>query len=80
VASFETRRNSPLGKFSEGLPPVPLLAKAGSISIRDLRMWHRGTPNRSTEPRPMLSMICNLMWAHIIHAPTSFLRVGLGTA
>jgi ectoine hydroxylase-related dioxygenase (phytanoyl-CoA dioxygenase family) len=59
---IEERRNSPLGKFSESLQPVPLIAPAGSISIRDLRMWHRGTPNRTTEPRPMLSMICNRPW------------------
>jgi hypothetical protein len=25
-------------------------------------MWHRGTPNRSDQPRPMLSMICNRPW------------------
>ncbi|MDQ1696515.1 MAG: hypothetical protein QOJ03_1868 [Frankiaceae bacterium] len=59
---IEKRRASPLGRFSETLQAVPLLAPAGAISIRDLRMWHRGTPNRSTEPRPMLSMICNRPW------------------
>jgi hypothetical protein len=59
---IDARRSTPLGRFSESLPPVPLLAKAGSISIRDLRMWHRGTPNRSEKPRPMLSMICNRPW------------------
>jgi ectoine hydroxylase-related dioxygenase (phytanoyl-CoA dioxygenase family) len=30
---------------------------AGSILIRDVRMWHRGTPNRSDEIRPNLALI-----------------------
>ncbi|SDX89224.1 phytanoyl-CoA dioxygenase family protein [Paenibacillus sp. CF384] len=30
---------------------------AGSIMIRDDRMWHRGTPNRSDKPRPNIALI-----------------------
>ena len=30
---------------------------AGSILIRDVRMWHRGTPNHSDEIRPNLALI-----------------------
>ena len=29
-----------------------VLMPAGSLLIRDARMWHRGTPNVSDEPRP----------------------------
>ncbi|HEU5140096.1 MAG TPA: phytanoyl-CoA dioxygenase family protein [Bacillales bacterium] len=33
------------------------LMPAGSIMIRDDRMWHRGTPNRSNRHRPNIAMI-----------------------
>ncbi|MFE7064306.1 phytanoyl-CoA dioxygenase family protein [Sutcliffiella sp. NPDC057660] len=36
--------------------------KAGSIVIRDIRMWHRGTPNRSDYRRTNLAMIFNRSW------------------
>lgn len=35
---------------------------AGSIALRDLRMWHRGTPNRSSEPRPMIALVYFRHW------------------
>jgi len=35
---------------------------AGSLLIRDLRMWHRGTPNRSDHPRPHLALVYVRPW------------------
>ena len=35
----------------------PLLMPSGSIVIRDMRTWHRGMPNRTKEPRTMLSIV-----------------------
>ncbi len=35
---------------------------AGSLLIRDMRMWHRGTPNRSGEIRPHLALIYSRFW------------------
>jgi len=35
---------------------------AGSVVIRDMRMWHRGTPNRSSEIRPHLALIYARAW------------------
>jgi hypothetical protein len=35
---------------------------AGSLLIRDMRMWHRGTPNRSTVARPHLALIYSRFW------------------
>ncbi len=35
---------------------------AGSVVIRDMRMWHRGTPNRSNEIRPHLALIYARAW------------------
>jgi len=39
-----------------------VLMPAGSIVIRDSRMWHRGTPNRSTAPRPNFTLIYSRFW------------------
>ena len=41
-------------------PAVP----SGSVLIRDMRLWHRGMPNRSDRPRPMIAMI---HWPHWWH-------------
>ncbi len=38
------------------------LMPAGSLLIRDMRMWHRGTPNRSHQPRPNLALIYARPW------------------
>ena len=34
-----------------------LIMPAGSIVFRDMRTWHRGMPNRTQEPRTMLSIV-----------------------
>jgi hypothetical protein len=34
----------------------------GSLLIRDIRLWHRGMPNRSDRVRHMLAMIHNVGW------------------
>jgi ectoine hydroxylase-related dioxygenase (phytanoyl-CoA dioxygenase family) len=49
-------------QFANGIPGQPVLMPAGSFLIRDPRMWHRGTPNRSDAPRPMLSFAYNRTW------------------
>jgi ectoine hydroxylase-related dioxygenase (phytanoyl-CoA dioxygenase family) len=56
-------RESPLGRFTEEeMTPQQVITPAGSVVIRDIRMWHRGTPNRSNEPRPMMAMVYNRPW------------------
>lgn len=35
---------------------------AGSLLIRDMRMWHRGTPNRSDDARPHLALVYSRFW------------------
>ncbi|MFC5649442.1 phytanoyl-CoA dioxygenase family protein [Paenibacillus solisilvae] len=51
----------PNGPNPEDLAPhmqsMKVHMPAGSILIRDVRMWHRGTPNRSDEIRPNLALI-----------------------
>lgn len=44
-----------------------LNVKAGSIVLRDLRVWHRGVPNNSDGQRSMLAIVYKrhfLGWAH----------------
>jgi hypothetical protein len=43
-------------------PPLQPTVRAGSILIRDMRMWHAGMPNRTPNPRPMLAMIHSVGW------------------
>ena len=42
--------------------PIQIRARAGSAVLRDMRMWHRGVPNPSSEPRIMISMIYQCAW------------------
>jgi hypothetical protein len=43
-------------------PPFQPEVKAGSVVIRDIRMWHAGMPNRTDAPRPMIAMIHWVSW------------------
>ena len=35
---------------------------AGSILLRDVRLWHRGMPNKTKKPRPIIAMIHYPRW------------------
>lgn len=39
-----------------------VLMPAGSMVIRDIRMWHRGTPNRTDNNRTNIALIYNMEW------------------
>ncbi|GMV87611.1 MAG: hypothetical protein AMXMBFR81_05420 [Chthonomonas sp.] len=43
-------------------PPVQPKMRAGSVIIRDMRMWHAGMPNHTDQPRPMIAMIHWVSW------------------
>ena len=43
-------------------PPEQPDVPAGSIILRDQRLWHAGMPNLSNTPRPMIAMIHNAGW------------------
>ncbi|MFI6231612.1 phytanoyl-CoA dioxygenase family protein [Micromonospora echinospora] len=43
-------------------PPQQFAIPAGSAVIRDARLWHRGTVNRSSSPRPMVAMTHYCDW------------------
>jgi len=50
------------GEPPPGADPVPFLGPAGTLLLRDIRLWHRGSPNRSDRARPMLSLLYNRPW------------------
>jgi hypothetical protein len=43
-------------------PPFQPTFRRGSMLIRDIRLWHAGMPNRTSEPRPMIGMIHSSAW------------------
>lgn len=43
-------------------PPIQYTAPAGSVVIRDMRMWHAGMPNHTDRARPMIAMIHYVSW------------------
>jgi hypothetical protein len=46
-----------------------VLMPAGSLLLRDMRMWHRGTPNRSNAARPNLALIYSRPWLKTHYPP-----------
>ena len=44
-------------KRAEGVVPYQPDVKAGSVVLRDIRLWHAGMPNPSDTPRPMIALI-----------------------
>jgi hypothetical protein len=43
-------------------PPLQPSVRAGSVVIRDMRLWHRGMPNFTDTPRPMIALIHWARW------------------
>ena len=50
-------RGVPLEVRARALPSVRTVVPAGSLVVRDLRMWHRGMPNQTDIIRSMLSIV-----------------------
>lgn len=44
------------------IKPVRMLMPKGSMIIRDIRMWHRGTPSYSEQIRPNVALIYARHW------------------
>lgn len=67
---FEVARGTHLISKEEGLRRIesgetalePVLMKAGDVIVRDVRGLHRGTPNRTREPRPMVVVGYSRRW------------------
>jgi ectoine hydroxylase-related dioxygenase (phytanoyl-CoA dioxygenase family) len=43
-------------------PPLQAATKKGSLTIRDLRLWHAGMPNKTDHPRIMLAFVAQPNW------------------
>ncbi len=67
---FEVARATHMLSKEEGLRRIesgasrlePVLMRAGDVMIRDVRGLHRGTPNRTGEPRPMVVIGYSRRW------------------
>ena len=67
---FEVARATHMIPKEEGLRRIesgeiklePLTLRAGDVMIRDVRGLHRGTPNRTREPRPMVVLGYSRRW------------------
>jgi hypothetical protein len=67
---FEVARRTHMMSKEEGLRLLerreirlePMTMKLGDVMIRDVRGLHRGTPNRTPEPRPMIVIGYSRRW------------------
>ncbi len=59
----------------ETVAPVRPETEVGDVLIRDVRLWHRGVPNRSDRPRHMIALIVTKRFPH---APVNRLRFERG--
>jgi ectoine hydroxylase-related dioxygenase (phytanoyl-CoA dioxygenase family) len=50
-------RNRTFEERASALPSVRATMLAGSVVVRDLRLWHRGMPNRTDTIRTMLAIV-----------------------
>ena len=51
-----------------------LTIEAGSLIIRDPRMWHRGTPHRGTRSRPHMALVYTRPWYRFEQKPPTVRR------
>lgn len=56
-------------RLAPSMHSEPVLMPAGSLLVRDMRMWHRGTPNRSQIVRPNLALIYSRPWLKTHYPP-----------
>jgi len=56
------RRSAVIETSAAKANPIPILLPAGSAIVRDIRMWHRGTPNHTAIPRPMFALVYFRPW------------------
>ncbi|GIX07265.1 MAG: hypothetical protein KatS3mg115_1668 [Candidatus Poribacteria bacterium] len=66
--------DAPIQELAEQMHSEFVLMPAGSLLIRDIRMWHRGTPNRSDAPRPNMAMIYARHWLRTHYPPIGIPR------
>jgi ectoine hydroxylase-related dioxygenase (phytanoyl-CoA dioxygenase family) len=58
-----------LEQVASGMRSERLTMEPGSALLRDIRAWHRGTPNRSDAPRWMLGYAYTRAWFRYYYCP-----------
>jgi len=54
-----------MARIADGRAPLrPVLLRRGDVMIRDVRHIHRGTPNCTATPRPMVVIGYSRRWLH----------------
>ncbi len=53
---------SDIAALAQEMPSRRVTMNAGSVLLRDLRMWHRGTPNHSDRSRPNIALVYTRPW------------------
>jgi ectoine hydroxylase-related dioxygenase (phytanoyl-CoA dioxygenase family) len=60
-----TSKEEGLARIESGQAPLePVLLRRGDVMIRDVRHIHRGTPNRTHTPRPMVVVGYSRRWLY----------------
>ncbi|KAL4789576.1 hypothetical protein BDV19DRAFT_373924 [Aspergillus venezuelensis] len=58
-------RNELLERRRKWAPPIQPAVKKGSVVLRDLRLWHAGSSNPSSEHRIMLAWVYTPRWYNL---------------
>jgi ectoine hydroxylase-related dioxygenase (phytanoyl-CoA dioxygenase family) len=66
---YSTYSRDEIAKIAPSLTAIRAQMPAGSIMIRDGRMWHRGTPNQSDHARPNIALVYTRKWVNMNHLP-----------
>jgi ectoine hydroxylase-related dioxygenase (phytanoyl-CoA dioxygenase family) len=78
-AGFDGRNGEQLAERAAAMPSVRTNMPAGSILVRDMRAWHRGTPNHTDVVRTMIAIVyfrqLHRLPDHLAHLPTIPQRV-----
>jgi ectoine hydroxylase-related dioxygenase (phytanoyl-CoA dioxygenase family) len=64
-------------RLAETMESVRLTMEEGGILIRDLRAWHRGTPNRGARSRPNVALVYTRPWYRFEQKPPTLRRSDL---
>ena len=67
---YSTLPREEIPKAAESMHSEFAVMPAGSLLIRDGRMWHRGTHNRSDRPRPNIALVYVRPWLALRHRRT----------
>ena len=68
VADGDLGRDVTLEERAATMPSVRVESPLGSLVVRDMRVWHRGMPNRTDKPRSMIALV---YFRQLHHLPDS---------